>query len=335
MSDSPCDGRSERTAILVQSRPVVYLSRWLLRAAADAATGERVLAVVTPPESVLTTASAAYLQGARALWVIDHPDGQYAGFSGRRVHWQNGAFVADQPMHPAFLAGHPEDQAAVSVAAEAFHDYRTSPTIGTFSADVLRCAGVAAPIGHGPAEPVDRRFDPDHLTYLARTASPGDMWAAVVGADGDGVLVTTPRPAGVLERLDYRGPLAVPLGPAMLRDFAVGMLDAGGRVATLGYRRRFRGRYQAPRMHQPTAPAAFVVAESELAQVGVQELARRLGPGTEIVGRRRRGLFVDYGLDPSESVASAVERHMAVLGAVFATGAQELGATVRGAEGRR
>ena len=117
IEDVSADLVTDKTHLLIQPRAIVGLSHWLLRTYAQANRNDKVLAVVTRPDSVLTLAAARFINDARACWIVDHPDGAYDGFSGLRAHWDGLSFTYDGELHPAYLEVAVDDDRSISISA--------------------------------------------------------------------------------------------------------------------------------------------------------------------------------------------------------------------------
>ena len=276
IEDVSADLVTDKTHLLIQPRAIVGLSHWLLRTYAQANRNDKVLAVVTRPDSVLTLAAARFINDARACWIVDHPDGAYDGFSGLRAHWDGLSFTYDGELHPAYLEVAVDDDRSISISAETTHGYNDDPQLGHFSLQVLAAAGCAPPTRFGVVEPLCEPFSPTLVTEHARALSPKDSISIVSGGDGDGLIISVPQPVGVVERLEFSGPRDKDLTPALISHFFHHCLDAGATYASLGYRLGPQGRMVTPRYLHEVMPVALAVPETALPHTTLESLMRTL-----------------------------------------------------------
>ena len=276
IEDVSADLVTDKTHLLIQPRAIVGLSHWLLRTYAQANRNDKVLAVVTRPDSVLTLAAARFINDARACWIVDHPDGAYDGFSGLRAHWDGLSFTYDGELHPAYLEVAVDDDRSISISAETTHGDNDDPQLGHFSLQVLAAAGCAPPTRFGVVEPLCEPFSPTLVTEHARALSPKDSISIVSGGDGDGLIISVPQPVGVVERLEFSGPRDKDLTPALISHFFHHCLDAGATYASLGYRLGPQGRMVTPRYLHEVMPVALAVPETALPHTTLESLMRTL-----------------------------------------------------------
>jgi len=246
MDDVSADLVTDKTHLLIQPRAIVGLSRWLLRTYMQAHRDDRVLAVVTRPDSVLTLAAARFINDARACWIVDHPDGTYDGFSGLCAHWDGLSFTYDGELHPAYLDIKIGDDRAISVNAETTHSYSDDPQLGIFSVQVLAAAGCAPPTRFGIVEPLCDDFSPGLVTDHARKLSPQNSLSIFSGGDGDGLIVSIPQPVGVTECLEFSGPCHRELTPDFIDHYLLHALNAGATYASIDHRLGPQGRVASP-----------------------------------------------------------------------------------------
>ncbi|HEY2669618.1 MAG TPA: DUF6177 family protein [Rugosimonospora sp.] len=211
---------TDRTAVLLQDRPVVGLSQGLVDAFIAAADGELDIQVVTPSTSRLTMPLRMALLGERR-WVVHVPGRGYVdGAGGGLLRWEGGAFV------PAGTDGTTGaiDATGTSVGAgstggagtgrqlwlniELRHE-RPPVAFGLGVQAACRALTGEPPAGWGPAEPVSQPWHPDELSRTASGRAPRPTLVSFVGGGG--------RPAiGTLEIA------ATPSGPAESATLVVG-----------------------------------------------------------------------------------------------------------------
>ncbi|MFC5184013.1 DUF6177 family protein [Actinomadura harenae] len=185
---STVDALTERAMIVLQDRPVVPLSAWLVDALADAARSGRAVQLVTPPESRITLPLRLGAAASGPHWVVRDGDAYYEGLSGRPMRWNGAAFepVPDARDYAPGFTSRP----AGPVGAQLGLTYRVrhgaaDPEVGGTAQRMLQLLTGKAPLGWGTAEPVAEPWRPDRLTEHVRNRE-----SARVIVAGDG-----PRPA--------------------------------------------------------------------------------------------------------------------------------------------
>ena len=209
-----------KNAVVVQDRPVVSLSSWLVDALAVHGRDGLGLQVVTPSTSVLTHALRSFLGKRAATWVVRAPDGRYYdGFNGLPLVWDDGTgFVTDPALDPeegpneAFRAS-PGDEptALLHVDLQVDHPVRGDLQLGGVVEDLAERVAGAAPSVWGTSEPLTRPWDRAGITETARRRAPGATWLAFSGQPGGGpdedalpfagTLRVSRTPAGVREHV--------------------------------------------------------------------------------------------------------------------------------------
>jgi hypothetical protein len=181
-----------RVAVVLQERPLVPLSAWLADAARHCAGSGRGLQVVTPPGSRLTTPLRFALDGPDTRWVVrDGAGACHDGLTGRRLHWDGGAFVptpAGPGGGPVLAPGFADRDA--TAARRLVLDVRlrhpataTARLGGALEALCVTLTG-EPPRGWGTAEPATEPWDRDGLTAFARRRAPAPTLLVAVGGDG-------------------------------------------------------------------------------------------------------------------------------------------------------
>ncbi|KOX15972.1 DUF6177 family protein [Nocardiopsis sp. NRRL B-16309] len=182
-----------KNAVVVQDRPVVSLSNWLVDALAVHGRDGLGLQVVTPSTSVLTHALRSFLGKRAATWVVRAPDGRYYdGFNGLPLVWADGTgFVPDPGLDPedgpneAFRVS-PDDEPVVLLHVDLQIDHAVRGDLelgGTVEELTASLAGVP-PSVWGTAEPLTRPWDRARITRTARGRAPGRTWLAFSGQPG-------------------------------------------------------------------------------------------------------------------------------------------------------
>ncbi|WP_304451925.1 DUF6177 family protein [Nocardiopsis sp. YSL2] len=209
-----------KNAVVVQDRPVVSLSSWLVDALAAHGRDGTGLQVVTPSTSVLTHALRSFLGKPAATWVVRAPDGRYYdGFNGLPLVWADGTgFVPDPALDPedgpnqAFRVS-PDDApvALLHVDLQIDHPVSGDLRLGGAVEELTASLTGASPSVWGTAEPLTRPWDRTRITETARGRAPGRTWLAFAGRPGAGpdeealpfagTLLVSRTPTGVREHV--------------------------------------------------------------------------------------------------------------------------------------
>ncbi|RKS05676.1 hypothetical protein DFP74_1281 [Nocardiopsis sp. Huas11] len=207
-----------KNAVVVQDRPVVPLSSWIVDALAVHGREGLGLQVVTPSTSVLTHALRSFLGKRAATWVVRAPDGRYYdGFNGLPLVWADDTgFVPDPGLDPrdgpntAFHVS-PDDEPTVLLHVDLQIDHPVSGdlVLGGVVADLAAHVAGAPPSVWGTSEPLIRPWDPARITQTARRRAPGATWLAFSGQPDGGA------DAGALP---FAGTLRVSRVPSGVRE---------------------------------------------------------------------------------------------------------------------
>ncbi|MDE3723921.1 DUF6177 family protein [Nocardiopsis sp. N85] len=180
--------RTEKTVVVVQDRPLVPMSPWLVDAMARYGRQGLRLQVVTPSTSRVTHALRSILMTPTARWVAQTPDGSYYdGFSGIPLRWDDReAFVVDEDARPdgppeAFRADDADRGCQVHVDLNVEHPADNGLVLGTSVELLAERLGGAAPSVWGTAEPLPQEWKRAVFTRLARGRAPGQTWAVIAG----------------------------------------------------------------------------------------------------------------------------------------------------------
>ena len=235
---------TEKNAVLVQDRPVVSLSSWLVDALAEFGRKGLGLQLVTASTSVITHALRWFLSRRGATWVVRAPDDRYYdGFNGLPLLWEKDVgFVPDPEVDPeagpnqAFRASTTEDLGTqLHVDLQMDHPAGADLVLGG-SAEMLaeRLAGVR-PALWGVSEPLTREWSPSGITTMARNRAPGQsllVFSGPPGGEGSrpfaGSMRVSRTPSGVREHImftvGYRPAEEPELDAlkALVRELAVG-----------------------------------------------------------------------------------------------------------------
>ncbi|MEN3356475.1 MAG: hypothetical protein V7637_457 [Mycobacteriales bacterium] len=202
------DVLTDAAAVVLQERRIVPLSRWLADAIA-AATGEsKLIQVVTPPTSRLTTPLEATLLAVGGRWVVrDAAGGYYDGLRGERLHWSGSAFepTGDATPAPGFAPPAEVSGGTIRLRLVVLHAATGQTELGGVVADCMDALTGRPPAGWGVAEPASEHWNQRQLTDHCRRLAPEPAALVVVGGSAEtpavGTLAVSRRPAGVVERL--------------------------------------------------------------------------------------------------------------------------------------
>jgi hypothetical protein len=201
------DVLTDAAAVVLQERRIVPLSRWLADAIAGATADSRLVQVVTPFTSRLTTPLSATLLAVGGRWVVRTAGGSYYdGLRGEPLHWSGSAFqptgdpAAAEFAPPAEVSG-----GTIRLQLVVLHAATEQTELGGVVADCFEALTGRPPAGWGVAEPASEHWSSRQLTDHCRRRAPAPCALVVVGGTAEtpavGTLTVSRRPAGVLERL--------------------------------------------------------------------------------------------------------------------------------------
>ncbi len=299
VADAPGDMVNGSLAVLVQSRPVVALTPWLVNNHVWAQAHDRQFVLLTPAATELTWAAWSYLQNTDAAWVVDAGDSMFHGLIGLEVDWSGEAFDLADRVHPGFTPV-PEDRWRILVEAETTHPYQDSAMIGSFSRDLLTSLGLEDPSRQGLMEPPETGFDVPEMTTYARTLSPRPTRFVLQGPRWDAVVEAVPQPVGVVERLTLSAePGEQLLAAELVSRFLERAEDLGAESALLGYRRGSSQGHVPSRLTGPAVPAALHLSRGRFPTLQDPEALRLGGPNLTL---DEKSLRLTWSLDGSEAV---------------------------------
>lgn len=202
---------TDKVAVVMQDRPVIGASSWLVDAFAAAAAEDRHLQLVTRTGSRLTYPVRSRLFAAEdARWVVNPADGDaYDGLSGLRLDWDGERFapVLDQDgqrqLSPAYLRADPGSRPNLHLNVRVRHQPFDTTVLGRSAETLFTALTGAAPVGWGTEEPVSQPWDTGTLTAYCRRRVPRPSWLALVGGSGTrfatGAIEVHRRESGVEE----------------------------------------------------------------------------------------------------------------------------------------
>ena len=200
---------TDDVAVVMQDRPVVGLSAWLIDAAAAAEAEARDVQLVTPPRVRITFPVRSRLFAGRdARWVVNDGGQAYDGLTGVQLSWDGRKFApaeGDEVAGAAWMTGGLDVRANLQVLARVRYPALDSSVVGQATELLFRELTGAPPGGWGTEEPVNQPWNVDTLTAYCHRRSPRPSLLTVVGRQQPGVLpatgtaVVASRPAGVEE----------------------------------------------------------------------------------------------------------------------------------------
>ncbi|XKK36852.1 DUF6177 family protein [Nocardiopsis sp. ARC36] len=212
---------TEKAFVVVQDRPLVPMSGWLVDATARHGREGRHLQVVTPAHSRITHSLRSLLTDRTARWVVRNGDGgHHDGFSGVPLVWDPvSAFVVDGPADPGTAPlphadfrwseadGVPGTQLLVDF--QMVHPATVSLRLGGAVELVAGHLASSSPALWGTSEPLAHAWDRGRVTDLCRRRAPGATWLTFTG-----------RPESVREdgALPFTGTLRVSTVPDGVRE---------------------------------------------------------------------------------------------------------------------
>jgi uncharacterized protein DUF6177 len=231
---------TDRVAVVMQDRPLIGMSSWLIDAFAAAGNAGRHLQLVTRPHTRLSYQVRTRLfAGKDSRWVVREPDGDgtYDGLSGLRLAWDGDRFapVLDDEgkpdLSPAFLSYDREARANLMVEARVRYQALDTTLVGRSAELLFRELTGAVPAGWGTEEPVSQRWNTQAVTAYCRNRAPRGSWLTVVGSPEGGVR----RATGSIEVHSHRRGIEeiVRMAVAWPADEKPGAQDAAAVAGTL------------------------------------------------------------------------------------------------------
>ncbi|MCK8680969.1 DUF6177 family protein [Streptomyces lichenis] len=186
------DVLTEHAVVIMQDRPVVAATSWLIEAMRTAFGTGRELNIVTPIGVRLTFPMRELLRRTPSRWVVRSPDGgYYDGLTGVVLHWQDGRYVPVAGQDGASLIAEPfQDRpsnamegAQLSLSYRTVHFADERLVLGGALESAWRVLTGSPPAGWSTAEPVGIPWSPGRLTELARDRArqSASTWLAIVG----------------------------------------------------------------------------------------------------------------------------------------------------------
>ncbi|MEU4191501.1 DUF6177 family protein [Kribbella sp. NPDC026611] len=185
---------TEKVAVVMQDRPVIGMSSWLVDALTSAKMEARDIQLVTPKTSRLTWPVRSMLfNGAFSKWVVTADDGEYYdGLNGVRLKWDGDLFIArstakpgeqTSDLHPDYVI-QKEPFGHLQLTVRVRHKPVASLMLGKLAELLFTRTTGGGPAGWSTSEPVTQPWSPDALTEYCRDRAPDPTWLVVSGPPG-------------------------------------------------------------------------------------------------------------------------------------------------------
>ncbi|MBI0299399.1 hypothetical protein JBE04_34310 [Streptomyces sp. PRKS01-29] len=283
------DVLTERTAVVLQDRPVVAMTAWLSDAIRAAAASDRAVQIVTPATSRLSLPTRLALTGPPSRWVVrdEEGGGYYDGLSGALLRWHDGGFAPVEaepertPVARAFLKGAEDTgERQLTLSFRTVHPADEGLVLGRPLEAAWTAVTGGPPAGWSTAEPVNLPWSCEALTALARDRAPESTWAVAVGR-ADRPAIATLRVERTARGVEQDVTLAFGHGPGekppldVLPDLAATLVTEHRLQSMLVQMRAARRDLSLPaRFEPPAVPVGFALGADEVREVGLT-FARR------------------------------------------------------------
>ncbi|TDO47878.1 hypothetical protein EV643_108192 [Kribbella sp. VKM Ac-2527] len=266
---------TDKVVVIMQDRPVVGMSAWLVDALAAAEARDLGVQLVTPASTRLTFAVRTTLfSGRESRWVVTEPNGEgaYDGLGGTKLQWDGEMFSAvaageqdKVDMSPTFVAVDLELPWQLLVTARVRYQALESTVVCKAAEQLFTDLTGVAPAGWGTAEPVTQPWNVGQLTSYCRRRAPKPTWLSVAGGKGDrsasGSVEIHRRPAGLEEVITMA--VATPDGlptPADIQKVGENLADAFTLVSFFAQGGRGNGTDTNSMPHWVGVPAPMAMA---------------------------------------------------------------------------
>jgi Family of unknown function (DUF6177) len=302
------DAVTDKAAVVVQDRPVVPLTAWLVDAAAACARARQGLQVVTPAHARITLPLRTTLSGPGCRWVVREPDGGgfYDGLSGAPLAWDGSSFVlaaemARQGPSPTFARPVPDLGTHLLLDVKLLHEAALDLVLGGAVETLARVLAGGRPAGWGIAEPAVNPWDRVELTELCHRRSPRSTWVMVTGTGErrflGGVLVSRVT-SGVKEEITFLVGHRPGEEPALdrLEALAAEFADAGALLSMTVQRTAGRTDLSYPaRWCGAPAPVGLAVGAEGVREIGVDHALAAPAEGRPIGPERAPAVWYPLG----------------------------------------
>ncbi|MER7170350.1 DUF6177 family protein [Streptomyces mesophilus] len=315
---------TEAAAVVIQNRPVVAATTWLIDALQTAARSGRELQLVTPADVRLTLPMRSLLGRTPSRWVVrDTASGYYDGLTGLALDWQGEMFTPvlgadDAPrLADAYRAGTaPQEQRQLLLAFRAVHPVSEHLVLGEALETAWRTLTGRPPAGWSTAEPVNLPWSPRQLTDLARRRAQGgaSTWLTAVGHPDQPAIATTQithTRAGVEEHttlaLGYAAARSLPLDK--LPELAEALATRHHLATMLTHVRTGRFDLTAPAHFEPPAiPVSLTLGSDAVRDIGLAQARQAPATSVEFGPARQPALHYTLGDGTDPAAWHALQR---------------------------
>jgi hypothetical protein len=298
---------TDQVAVVLQDRPVVPLTAWLVDAASACAEAGQGLQVVTPADARITLPLRTTLSGPSCRWVVREPGdaGFFDGLSGVPLAWTGSAFemVPEQAKtgpSPTFARPEPDLGSHLVLDVKILHVAALDLVLGGVVETLARVLRGAEPAGWGIAEPLLDPWNRARLTDLCHRRSPKSTWLLFIGPGFIGSVLVSRVTSGVKEEVTFLTGYPPGAEPPLdrLEELAAMFADEGVLLTMTVQRTQGRTDLSFPaRWCGAPAPVGLAIGPTGVRDIG---LDRALSAPVE--GRpvgRERAPTVWYGLADS------------------------------------
>ncbi|XVQ11427.1 DUF6177 family protein [Spirillospora sp. CA-255316] len=298
------DTLTDRVSVVVQERPVIPLSSWLIDTIGGAArSGRRTVQILTSQDARITQPLRSTMIRTDTMWVVQDPaGGYYDGLSGIQLTWDGAAFVPAATeraatLASAFTATEPGPSRQLHVDLRIVQSASTRLVLGGSIEILARALAGARPSSWGSSEPALDQWDRSRLTELCRRRAPSPTRLVFVGHEDAeraqrpfiGTLLVERVPSGVKETVAFAA--AYEPDEAAPVDVLTGLADElaqAGALVTMVVRRAW-GRpdltFLPVRTDEPS-PVGMAIGPRVAAEIGLHRASsapahsRQIGPSS-------------------------------------------------------
>lgn len=308
------DAVTDEVAVVVQDRPVVPLTAWLVDAASACARAQQGLQVLTRADARITPALRTTLSGPRCRWVVREPDdtGFFDGLSGVPLAWDGSSFAiapeaAEAGPSPTFARPVPDLGSHLLLDVKLLHGAALDLVLGDAVETLARVLCGGEPAGWGIAEPAVNPWERAEITDLCQRRSPRSTWLMFTGSGErrfiGGVLVSRVT-SGVKEEITFVVGHLPGEQPRLdrLEELAAGFADAGLLLSMSVQRTPGRTDLTYPaRWCGAPVPVGLAVGAEGVREIGLDHALAAPAEGHPIGPERAPAVWYPLGdgLDPS------------------------------------
>jgi Family of unknown function (DUF6177) len=308
------DAVTDKVAVVVQDRPVVPLTAWLVDVASACARAKQGLQVLTSADARITFPLRTTLSGQGRRWVVREPGdtGFFDGLSGVPLAWDGSSFAiapeaAEAGPSPTFARPVPGLGSHLLLDVKLLHGASSDLVLGDAVETLARVLCGGEPAGWGIAEPAVNPWDRAELTDLCRRRSPRSTWLMFTGSGErrfiGGALVSRVT-SGVKEEITFLAGHEPGEEPRLdrLEELAAGFADAGLLLSMTVQRTLGRTDLSYPaRWCGAPAPVGLAVGAEGVREIGLDHALAAPAAGRPVGPERAPAVWYPLGdgRDPS------------------------------------